>query len=127
MEYEPEIGLRIVFEDFSLRVPATQVFQGCKAENGKLLDADGKEITWEGRKVIASFAPEDATLSDDAEAGFVAGDIFNFIYMDDHYRYRVRSESEEDYIVNDEYLWNNEDHVSISVPMEKFSFELKKA
>ncbi|MCR5460023.1 MAG: ABC transporter ATP-binding protein [Acetatifactor sp.] len=127
VECEPEIGLRVVFEDFSLRVPAAQIFQGCKTENGKLLDAEGKEISWEGRKVIASFAPEDATLSDDAEAGFVAGDIFNFIYMDDHYRYRVRSESEEDYIVNDEYLWNNEDHVSISVPMEKFSFELKKA
>ena len=53
------------------------------------------------------------------------GNIFNFIYMDDHYRYRVRSESEEDYIVNDEYLWNHGDHVSISVPMEKLHFERK--
>ena len=85
------------------------------------------ELAWGGEAVIASFLPEDATSSDDAEAGFVAGDIFNFIYMDDHYRYRVRSDSEEDYIVNDEYLWNNEDHVSVIVPIEKFCFEIKKA
>ena len=68
--------------------------------------------------------PEDAVLSDDAEAGFVEGNIFNFIFMDNYYRYRVRSQSEEDYIVNDEYLWNVGDHVSVGLSKEKFVFEL---
>lgn len=124
----PGRGFEIVFEDFTLRdVPATRIFEGVtEADEGhELLDANGKEIDWEGTKVIASFLPEDAVLNDDAEAGFVAGDIFNFIFMDDHYRYRVRSESEEDYIVNDAYLWNRGDHVSVSVPQEKMRFERK--
>ena len=34
VEFEPEIGFRVVFEDFSLRVPADRIFQGCKYENG---------------------------------------------------------------------------------------------
>ena len=123
--YEAESGFEVQFEDFSLKVPANKVFDGCKEKEGALVDSKDQAIAWEGRKVTMSFLPEDAALSDDAEAGFVAGDIFNFIYMDDYYRYRVRSESEEDYIVNDAYLWNVGDHVSVSVPMEKMKFELK--
>ena len=120
-------GFLVKFEDFELSdVPAARIFANCteKEEGTSLLDAAGKEISWEGRKVVASFKPEDAKLSDDAEAGFVAGDINSFIFMDNYYHYRVRSESEEEYIVNDEYLWNSGDHVSISVPLEKFQFEL---
>ena len=124
----PGRGFSIVFEDFTLQdIPYSVIYPGAREadEGHELLDEKGQEISWQGTKVLVSFLPEDAVLSDDAEAGFVTGDIFNFIYMDDHYRYRVRSESEEDYIVNDEYLWNHGDHVSISVPMEKLHFERK--
>ena len=123
--FVPGKGFDVAFEDFTLtEVPAKQIFGNCTEKEDGLVDEKGGVISWENRKVIASFLPENAVLSDDAEAGFVAGDIFNFIFMDNYYRYRVRSESEEDYIVNDEYLWNRGDHVSVSVPLEKFKFEL---
>ncbi len=128
--YHAGLGFLIRFEDFVLdHVAPQRIFAGAveKPEDtigrDELFDANGQMIEWEGRKVIASYKPEDAVLSDDAKAGFVAGEIFNFIFMDDHYRYRVRSESEEDYIVNDVYLWNRGDHVSVNVPLEKFVFE----
>ncbi len=124
----PGRGFMIVFEDFTLQdIPYSAIYPGAREadEGHELLDEKGQEISWQGAGVVVSFLPEDAVLSDDPEAGFVTGNIFNFIYMDDHYRYRVRSESEEDYIVNDEYLWNHGDHVSISVPMEKLHFERK--
>lgn len=124
-EYEAGKGFSVVFEDFTLTVAPARIFAGAVEKDGSLFDAAGQEIAWEGKGVIASFLPEDAVLSDDADAGFVAGDIFNFIFVDDHYHYRVRSESEEDYVVDDVYLWNQGDHVSVSVPLEKFSFELK--
>lgn len=130
--YHAGLGFQIRFEDFTLdHVAPQRIFAGAvetpedTADRDNLFDADGQKIEWEGRKVVASFKPEDAVLSDDAEAGFVAGEIFNFIFMDDYYRYRVRSESEEDYIVNDAYLWNHGDHVSVNVPPEKFVFEVK--
>ena len=130
--YHAGLGFQIRFEDFTLdHVAPQRIFAGAvetpedTVDRDNLFDADGQKIEWEGRKVVASFKPEDAVLSDDAEAGFVAGEIFNFIFMDDYYRYRVRSESEEDYIVNDAYLWNYGDHVSVNVPPKKFVFEVK--
>jgi hypothetical protein len=50
--------------------------------------------------------------------------IISFIYVDDHYRYTVRSKSEEDYIVNDEYLWNKGDYVSIVIPEDKLTYRV---
>lgn len=130
--YHAGLGFQIRFEDFTLdHVAPQRIFAGAvetpedTVDRDNLFDADGQKIEWEGRKVVASFKPEDAVLSDDAEAGFVAGEIFNFIFMDDYYRYRVRGESEEDYIVNDAYLWNHGDHVSVNVPPKKFVFEVK--
>ncbi|MBR1854369.1 MAG: ABC transporter ATP-binding protein [Lachnospiraceae bacterium] len=131
--YHAGMGFFIRFEDFTLdHVAPQRIFTGAvetskdAIDRDELYDAKGQKIDWEGVKVVASFKPEDAVLSDDAEAGFVAGEIFNFIFMDDYYRYRVRSESEEDYIVNDAYLWNHGDHVSVNVPLEKFVFEVKQ-
>jgi len=124
-DYNAEKGLVVAFDDFSLTVPANRVFQTAVEKEGMLVDHSGKEISWKGAAVVASFLPEDGTLSDEPDSGFVSGHIFNFIYIDDHYRYRVRSESEEDYIVHSEYLWNQEDYVSVQVPTDKFVFELK--
>lgn len=125
-DYEVGVGMTVAFEDFSITVSPAQIFAGAVEKEGALYDSAGAEIVWKDVAVVGSFAPEDAVLSDDATEGLVAGNIFNFIYMDDHYRYRVRSASEEDYIVHDAYLWNKEDHVSISVAPEKFVFEIKK-
>ena len=127
--FVPGKGFVLRFEDFTLEdVPVGSIFEGAveREEGSGLFEPSGKEISWEGKKVVASFRPEDAVLSDDSEAGFVSGEIFNFIFMDDVYRYRVRSATEEDYIVSDAYLWNSGDQVSVIVPMEKFAFELKE-
>lgn len=101
----------VQFADFSLTVSASKVFGDKKVEPGT--------------KVVGSFVPEDADLSDDAEAGVVAGNIVSFIYIDNAYRYVVRSEvNEEDYLVCDEYLWNQGDRVSVLIPEDKWSFEI---
>ena len=101
----------VQFADFSLTVSASKVFGDKKVEPGT--------------KVVGSFVPEDADLSDDAEAGVVAGNIVSFIYIDNAYRYVVRSEvNEEDYLVCDEYLWNQGDRVSVLIPENKWSFEI---
>jgi len=92
--------------------------------DGEVVNADGEVVDVLGMKVEASFAPADADLTDDAEQGFVVGNIFSFIYVDDHYRYTVRSKSEEDYVVNDEDLWNQEDYVGVIIPEDKISYRI---
>ncbi|MCR4843030.1 MAG: ABC transporter ATP-binding protein [Eubacterium sp.] len=78
----------------------------------------------EGRMYDAFFSPSDARLSDDVDEGRVRGNIASIIYKGDHYSYTVRSEDNLNYFVNDEYLWNMEDMVSIVIPEEKIEYTL---
>ena len=90
------------------------------------LSANGEAIDREKIKVIVSILPEDIDMSDDEEAGIICGHIINLIYKGDHYSYVVRTDNEEDFIVDDEYLWNMEDRVSLIIPEDKMKFSLKK-
>lgn len=123
-EYDEEKGLLVQFEDFEVYANPTAIFGDVKVVDGTVFDADGNEINVEEVKVEAKFIPADAKLSDNAEAGIVTGNIISFIYVDDHYRYTVRSKSEEDYVVNDEYLWNQGDYVSIVIPEDKLAYRV---
>ena len=64
-------------------------------------------------------------MSDDTEAGGTCGHIVSLIYKGDHYHYIVRTKSEEDIHLRDEYLWNENDYVSLIIP--KDSIELSFA
>lgn len=119
-----EKGLKVVFADFTLDVEATKIFEGATIKDGVLVDAAGVELSFEGTKVDMSFAPEDAAMYDDENEGDITGEIISFYYIGDHYSYTIRTESEEDYVVNDEYLWNQGDRVSVTLPKETMKFEL---
>ncbi len=120
----------IEFEDFTSKVDGSRFLaeNGIEAvyENGVYVDKSGNEVVLEGINVEASFAPADAELSDNAELGMITGNILSFIYVDDHYRYTVRSKTEEDYIVNDEDLWNQGDYVSVIIPEDKMKYSIVK-
>ena len=104
----------------------TEIVPGSAMEDGVLVDANGEAIDREKIKVIVSILPEDIDMSDDEEAGILCGHIINLIYKGDHYSYVVRTDNEEDFIVDDEYLWNMEDRVSLIIPEDKMKFSLKK-
>ena len=72
----------------------------------------------------AFFEPADAKMSDDAEKGFVTGHIMHTIYVGDHYVYSVRSENDRDYFVDDEWLWNIGDRVSVFVAAEDVHYQV---
>ena len=77
-------------------------------------------------RIIAAIAPQDIKMTDHVEEGLVDGYISNLIYKGDHYSYVIRTELEQDFIVDDEYLWNMDDHVGLIMPVEKMNFRLKK-
>ncbi len=70
----------------------------------------------------AFFSPSHARLSDDAEEGNITGNIVSIIYKGDHYSYTVQTEDNLNYFVNDEYLWNTGDFVSIVVPENRIEY-----
>ncbi|MBO5031399.1 MAG: polyamine ABC transporter ATP-binding protein [Lachnospiraceae bacterium] len=118
---------RLYFLNGELNCDMTALIPGTAYNtDGALVDAHGDVIEPDRIKVIVSVKPEDITMSDDKEAGMLRGHIINLIYKGDHYSYVVRTEEDEDFIVDDEYLWNMDDYVSLVIPKDKFNYTLKK-
>lgn len=113
--------------DGSLSCDLTTVIPNSKFnEDGVLVDVHGDEIDTDKIKVIVSILPEDIEMSDNEDEGIVCGHIINLIYKGDHYSYVVRTDEEEDFIVDDEDLWNMDDRVSLIIPEDKITYSLKK-
>lgn len=106
--------LRLLLVDGSIRLEERMIFP------------KGRPQQVEGIKVQLFFEPSDAALSDDPEEGLVQGNIISIIYKGDHYKYKVRSKNDVDYYVDDEWLWNMGDYVSVIVPEEKRQYQLVK-
>lgn len=116
----------VEFADGQFECDITSLYEGSSInEDGILVDADNNEIYTDGVEVIVRVPVEAARMSDDLEAGGTCGHIFSLIYKGDHYHYVVRTKNEEDIHLHDEYLWNEDDYVSIVIPKESIRLELK--
>lgn len=117
---------KLEFLDGAFQCDLTGLVPNSSYQDDVLVDAHGDIIEPERLNVILSISPHDISMSDDEEEGIVCGHIINMIYKGDHYSYVVRSDMDEDFIVDDEYLWNMDDYVSLIIPEDKVQFSLKK-
>ena len=104
----------------------TKVIPKSSMSGGTLVDENKESIDISKLKIVVSIQPYDIKMSDDIEEGLVSGRIINLIYKGDHYSYVIRTEYGHDLIVDDEYLWNMDDTVSLVMPEDKMKFQLKK-
>ena len=114
------------FNGETIHCDLTKVIPGTTSRDGVIYDAKGEVLDREKNKILVSLQPGDIELSDNVDAGLVAGHIINLIYKGDHYSYVVRTEYGHDLIVDDEYLWNMGDRVGLIMPEDKMAFALKK-
>ena len=115
------------FLDGTIPVDLTDFYpKSVMAEDGTMKDMHGDVINTDAVRVILAVKPEDIKMSDDIEEGQLVGRIINLIYKGDHYSYVVRTDMDEDFIVDDEYLWNMDDRVSLIIPVDKADLSLKK-
>lgn len=103
-----------------------KVIPKSKMRDNVLVDDNGEVVDVSKIKVIVSIQPDDIKMSDDTDAGLVSGKIINLVYKGDHYCYVVRTEYGHDLIVDDEYLWNMDDQVSLIMPEDKMKFQIKR-
>ncbi len=114
------------FADGEYECNVTQLYEGSHMnEEGTLLDKDGNEIYTDGVKVRVKIPVDAVSMSDDTEGEGICGHIISLIYKGDHYHYIVRTKTEEDIHLHDEYLWNENDYVRVLIP--KDSIELSFA
>ncbi len=121
--FDENNGIAVKFADIETYLDYRKLYPSATVVDGNLT-VNGETLVTEGVKVIAFYNPEDATMSDNAKEGLVSGKIISFYYIGDHYSYTIRSASEEDYVVDDEYLWNQGDTVGVSIDKDKLQYKL---
>ncbi len=118
---------RLEYNGHTLDTSVTRIIPGSKRqEDGTIIDANGEVIDPRRTRIVISIQPQDIRMTDQVDEGLVEGYISNLIYKGDHYSYVIHTDLEQDFIVDDEYLWNMDDHVGLIMPIEKMSFALKK-
>ena len=96
-------------------------------EEGTLVDENGKEILVEDMEVNVEVPFEAISISDDQSASDIHGQIISLIYLGDHYEIMVRTDDEEDFILNSPDLWNENDTVSVIIDKSMIHLSRKGA
>ncbi len=106
----------------------TQLLKGSVMdEDGYLFDPKSKKkYDLTDAEITLSCAFDSVSMSDDLSSGKAQGKIISSVYKGDHYQYIIRTEEEEDFIVNSPYEWNLDDVVSVDIAKENFKVKLKK-
>ena len=116
----------VEFGDGEFECDVTQLYEGSHHDGkGHLFSKDGERIHLTNLAVNVEIPIRAITMSDDEEEGGCTGEIISFLYAGDHYRYTVRTKNGYDFIVYDEYLWNESDRVSLVIPKEQIKLTLK--
>lgn len=118
---------KLEYNGHVLNKKLTDIIRGSSMkEDGTVVDSGGNAIEPSRVRVLAAITPNDIDMTDDEEAGLVHGRISNLVYKGDHYSYIIRTDMEQDFFVNDEYLWNMGDRVGLLMPEEKMTFTPKR-
>ncbi len=116
----------VFFGDGEFECDVTQLYPGSHIdEEDYLITAEGEKIDLTDVEVEVEVPISKVSMSDNAEAGGACGHIISLIYKGDHYTYVVRTKNEEDFVVTDEFLWNENDYVSVVVAKEDIILRLK--
>ncbi len=118
----------VEFGDGEFECDVTQLYAGSHLdEEGYLITAKGEKLDLTGTEVNVEVGLHDITMSDNLDEGGAQGHIISLIYKSEYYRYIVRTENEEDYVLACEDLWNENDLVSLIIPKDKIRLSLKVA
>lgn len=105
----------------------TGIIKGSRRlEDGSVADARGEIVDTEKVRIEVAIKPQDIVMTDEHESGIVDGYISNLIYKGDHYSYVIHTDLGQDFVVDDEYLWNMEDHVGLLMDPSKMKFRVKR-
>lgn len=116
----------VEFGDGEFDCDVTQLYPGSHLdEEGYLITAKGEKLDLTDVEVNVEVGLHDITMSDNLDEGGAQGHIISLIYKSEYYRYIVRTENEEDYVLACEDLWNENDLVSLSIPKDKIRLTLK--
>jgi len=119
---------KVEFANAEFDVDILPLFPGAKIdENEVLVDEKGNEIDVVDMEINVEVPFEAISISDDPDASDIHGNIISLIYLGDHYEIIVRTEEEEDFVLNTPDLWNENDEVSVIIDKSQIHLSRKGA
>ena len=119
---------KVEFANAEFDVDILPLFPGAHInEDEVLIDDKGNEIDVVDMEINVEVPFDAITISDDPDASEIHGNIISLIYLGDHYEIMVRTEEEEDFILNTPFLWNENDEVSVIIDQSKIHLSRKGA
>ncbi len=116
----------VVFAEGTFQADITQLLpNSVVTEDGYLKDERGVIYDLTDVDVIVEVGLNDIEIIDNEEDGEVAGQIVNIIYKGDHYQIIIRTEDDDDFVVDTEYTWNENDRVSVKIDPSKIKLKIK--
>lgn len=95
-------------------------------EEGYLVASDGTKYDLYDADVKVRVDLKAIEIVDNDEDGIVAGEIVSIIYKGDHYQVIIRTDDDEDFVVDSEWSWNELDKVSVKIRPEDIHMKLVK-
>lgn len=121
---------QVMIDDAPFDCDITQLLPGSKLdEDGYLLSKDGQhKYDLNDADVVAEIGLDKIDVVDDIESeeAQIIGEVVDSIYVGDHYRYIVRTESEEDFVFVSTYSYNLNDTIGLKVKPQDIKLRLKK-
>ncbi len=119
----------VLFAEGEFECDVTQLYPGSHIDEEEYLVTDkGERIDLTDAEVKVEVGLKDIEILDDEENCEAYGQIVSIIYKGDHYQVIVRTfEEEEDFVIDTEYVWNENDKVGIKIAPDKIKLTLKEA
>ena len=104
----------------------TQLYEGSRRSGEcSVVTESGEEIDLSGMYVTVEVPVKAVSMSDEQRDYRAEGNIISFIYKGNHYNYTVRTATEEDFVLDEDDLWNEGDHVSLMIPSDQIILKRK--
>ena len=117
---------KVCFAEGAFDCDVTKLYPGSHLdEEGYLITLEGEKLDLTDTEVKVEVPLDKIEIIDNEEDGTVSGTIVSILYKGDHYQVIVRTEEEEDFVIDTEYLWNEFDKVSVSIKPEDINISLK--
>lgn len=116
---------KVCFAEYDWECDVTQILKGSSInEDGYLVGPDHKKYDLTDAEVKVDIDLNKVMISDNVDECEVTGQIIQMVYKGDHYQYLVRNEN-DDFIVENEWTWNEGDIVGVTINKEDIKLKLK--
>ena len=116
---------KLVIDDAEFDVDLTKLLPGSTINEDDLVVLKDKTYDFKDADVVATVLPQDIEISDNIEDCNIKGEIISQVYKGDHYLLIVRTEGEEDFIIETPYTFNVNDIVGLKINKENIQLRLK--